>query len=251
MSSRILISFYIYILTHWGQVTHICISKLIIIGSDNGLSPGRRQAIIWTNAGILLIWTLGTNFSEILSEIHAFSFMKMHLKRSSAKWLPFCLSLNVLTHWGRDKMAAIFQTTFSNGFSWMKIYEFWLTFHWSLFLGLQLTIFHHWFRKWLGADQATSHDLNQWWLDYRRIYVSLGLNELIYFWCNWKLFGQAIITMTNQHTWSGWCHDMKMLSTLLAFSAGNPLVTGGFPSQRCNKAELWGVLWCQPEQTAQ
>ena len=45
----------IYGLTHWGRVTHICVSKLTIIGSDNGLSPGRRQAIIWTNAGILLI----------------------------------------------------------------------------------------------------------------------------------------------------------------------------------------------------
>ena len=57
-------------LNHWGRVTHICVSKLTIIGSDNGLSPGRRQAIIWTNAGILLIRTLGTNFSEILGEIH-------------------------------------------------------------------------------------------------------------------------------------------------------------------------------------
>ena len=56
-------------LTHWGRVTHICVSKLTIIGSDNGLSPGRRQAIIWTNAWILLIWTLGTNFSEIISNI--------------------------------------------------------------------------------------------------------------------------------------------------------------------------------------
>ena len=46
-------------LTHWGGVTHICVSKLTIIGSDNGLSPGRRQAIIWTNAGILLIRPLG------------------------------------------------------------------------------------------------------------------------------------------------------------------------------------------------
>ena len=62
----------------------------INIGSDNGLSPGRRQAIIWTNAGILLIWTLGTNFNEILSEIHIFPFKKLHLKMSSAKWLPFC-----------------------------------------------------------------------------------------------------------------------------------------------------------------
>ena len=53
------------VLTHWGRVTHICVGKLIIIGSDNGLSPGRRQAIIWTNAGILLIGLSGTTFSEI------------------------------------------------------------------------------------------------------------------------------------------------------------------------------------------
>ena len=57
-------------------MTHRRVSKLTIIGSDNGLSPGRRQAIIWINAGILLIRTLGTNFSEILSEILAFSFKK-------------------------------------------------------------------------------------------------------------------------------------------------------------------------------
>ena len=45
---------------------HICVSELIIIGSDNGLSPGRRQAIIWINAGILFIGPLEINFSEIL-----------------------------------------------------------------------------------------------------------------------------------------------------------------------------------------
>ena len=48
---------------------HICVSKPIIVDSDNGLSPGLRQAIIWTNAGILLIGPLGTNFSEMLIEI--------------------------------------------------------------------------------------------------------------------------------------------------------------------------------------
>ena len=84
------------VLTHWGRVTHICVSKLTIIGSDNGLSPGRRQAIIWTNDGILLIRPLGTNFSEILSKIRIFSFKKMHLKTSSVKWRPFCLGFNVL-----------------------------------------------------------------------------------------------------------------------------------------------------------
>ena len=131
--------FYWQRLTHWGRVTHICVGELTIIGSDNGLSPERRQAIIWTNAGILLIEPLGTNFSEILIGIQIFSFKKMRLKMSSAKWRPFCLGLNVLTrimacishhingfiwdaitypwfpsfsdggltHWGRDKMAAI------------------------------------------------------------------------------------------------------------------------------------------------
>ena len=84
------------ILTHWGRVTHICVSKVTIIVSDNGLSPGRRQAIIWNNAGILLIGTLGTNFSEILIEILTFSFKKMGLKVSSAKRQPFSLGLNVL-----------------------------------------------------------------------------------------------------------------------------------------------------------
>ena len=73
-------------LTHWGRVTQKCIGNQTIIGSDNGLSPGRRQDIIWSNAGILLIWTLGTSFSEILSKIHTFSLKKIHFKMSSAKW---------------------------------------------------------------------------------------------------------------------------------------------------------------------
>ena len=77
-------------------MTHICVSKLTIIGSDNGLSPCRRQAIIWSNAGILLIRTLGTNFSEILIKIYTFSFRRMYLKKSSGKWRPFCFGLNVL-----------------------------------------------------------------------------------------------------------------------------------------------------------
>ena len=83
-------------LTHWGRVTHICVSKLAIIDSDNGLSPGRRQAIIWTNTGILLIRTLGKNFSEILGKIHSFSSKKMHFKMSSAKERLFSLGLNEL-----------------------------------------------------------------------------------------------------------------------------------------------------------
>ena len=93
------------LLTHWGRVTHVCVGKLTIIGSDNGLSPGRRQTIIWTNAGILLIGPLGTNFSEIVVGIQTFSFKKIHLKMSSAKWRPFCLGLNVLScvYTGRNR----------------------------------------------------------------------------------------------------------------------------------------------------
>ena len=55
--------------------------KLTTIGSDNGLSPGRHQAIIWTKAGVSIIWPLRTNLREILIEIRC---------RSS------CLGLNVL-----------------------------------------------------------------------------------------------------------------------------------------------------------
>ena len=93
---------------------HICISKLTIIGSDNGLSPGHRQTIIWTNARILFIGSFGTKFSEILIEIVSFSLKKMHLKISSAKWRPICLGLNghifpmlhmswQMQHWGNAK----------------------------------------------------------------------------------------------------------------------------------------------------
>ena len=77
------------LLTHWGRVTHIYVSKITIIGSDNGLSPGRRQAIIWTNAGILLIGK------------------KIHLQMSSVKCLPFCLGLNVLIRPLRTNFSAI------------------------------------------------------------------------------------------------------------------------------------------------
>ena len=84
------------LLTHWGRVTHICVGKLTIIDSDNGLLPGRRQAIIWTSTGILLNGPLGTNFSEILIGIQIFSFKKIYLKMSSEKWRPSCLGLSVL-----------------------------------------------------------------------------------------------------------------------------------------------------------
>ena len=144
-------------LTHWGRVTHICVSKLTIIGSDNGLSPGRCQAIIRTNAWILFR-TLGINFSEILSEIHTFSFKKMHLKISSGKCWPFCLGLNVLhaslghkapynphcdnlitgclSHWQpwmhqvKIRLSHWQLFHFSDSFLWQKISLFWFNLKW-------------------------------------------------------------------------------------------------------------------------
>ena len=138
-----------HVLTHWGWVTHICVSKLTIIGSDNGLSPARRQAIIWTNVGILLIGSLGTNFSEILIEIQTFSFKKMHLKISSAKWQPFCLGLNVLMFPNHLQQYTAYSTAFtniehrsyvSNGVSVVSIWEkinlwfYLISFTWQQFL---------------------------------------------------------------------------------------------------------------------
>ena len=86
------------ILTHWGRVTLICVSKLTTIGSEKGLSPGRRQAMSWTNVLILLSRTLENKFQWNLKQIYKFSFKKMHLKMSSAKWRQFCLGLNVLKY---------------------------------------------------------------------------------------------------------------------------------------------------------
>ena len=114
------------ILTHWGRVTDLWVDNITIIGADNGLSPGRYQASTWINAGILLIGPWETKFTEIVIEIHAFSFKKMHLKMASGKWRPFCLSLDVLTHLPLNKMAAnladdIFKCIFLNKNVWISL----------------------------------------------------------------------------------------------------------------------------------
>ena len=82
-------------LTHWGRVTHICVGKVTIIGSDNGMSPGRRQAIIWTNTEILLIGPLGANFSELKQLIHFHSenaFENIVCEMASISSRPQCVN---------------------------------------------------------------------------------------------------------------------------------------------------------------
>ena len=141
-------------------MTHICVVKLTIIGSDNGLTPGRRQAIIWTSAGILLIGPLETNFIEIPIVIQTFLFKKMHLKMSSAKWRPFCLGLNVLTWLGWVTHSCVNEQQFQMHFIQCKYQVLIKTYHWDFFLHAKSTMSQHWFIKWLVAP---SHYLNQWW----------------------------------------------------------------------------------------
>ena len=103
------------------------------IASDNGLTPIWCQAIIWTNAALLSIRTVGTHFGEILFKIQKFHSRKCTCKCHLRNGGHSVSGSNiVLTHWhdwGRDKMAAFSQTTLSNAFSWMKILEFRLKFH--------------------------------------------------------------------------------------------------------------------------
>ena len=111
-----------------------------IIISGNGLSPFWCQDITWTNAE-----NIGPR-SNLMKRNQDFPLQKMNLKISFAKLRPFWWGSKRLTHWGRDEIDIISQTTFLNVCSSMKMFEFRLKFHWRLFLGVQLTTFQHWFR---------------------------------------------------------------------------------------------------------
>ena len=95
-------------------------------------------------------------------------FSKIHPMRANMMYLNYsywqlfirqhpspCKFISPWTKW-----PPLWQTTFSNTFSWMKMIKFRFKFHWNLFPWVQLTMNQHWFRYWLGAEQATSHYLN-------------------------------------------------------------------------------------------
>ena len=86
-----LLQFVVGLLIFW--LDYICFGKLIIIGSDNGLSPGRRQAIIWTIVGILLIGPMGTNFSEILIGIPNIFIQENAFENVVCEMASICLGL--------------------------------------------------------------------------------------------------------------------------------------------------------------
>ena len=177
-------------LTHWGRVMHICISKVIIIGSDNGLSPSRCQAIIWTNAGTLLTATLGPNCNENLIEIQTFSFKKIHFKMSSGKWRPFCLGLNVLKCRVQTKVSVNWYT-----FQQLK-YNPKPVMHWALSDQQPLNS-----RIRSPSSNCKVGDTNHFFFKFPN-------------WKNCKKIYQSIWLMT----WRS--HDMEILSTSLALCEG-------------------------------
>ena len=162
---------------------------IIWILFDISLDEGHMGLTVWNNPSnnnhidynvieslsYKLITDLGrilghaTKAKTDLSGIWLESVGRRHLTNSRGlgriSWHP----ARILAHWGRDKMAAILQTTISNAFSWMIMHEFRLRVHGSLFIRVQLWV----------SDRATSYYLDQWWLVCLCIYASLGLNELI------------------------------------------------------------------------
>ena len=113
---------YVLQLTRWGRMTHMCVSDLTMINSDSGLSPGRCQAIIWTNAGISFIEPKGINFGETLIKIHIFAFRKGHLKknrlRNSIYFRLQCFKLHVYV--GIDAEPPV-HTNLSDSVPWITI----------------------------------------------------------------------------------------------------------------------------------
>ena len=177
----------------------------VIIGSDNGLSPGRRQAIIWNNAGLLLIEPLGTNISEISIGIQTFSFKKMHLNMSSVKWRPFCLGLNmimVLRSWqtsmqSNGNRACSVRSTYistlrGDAIHWKRDTEI----HMELFIQMGI------YDKGLVQNHCKIHNmrtLNFWyaWLDYVTVLVvgdmvsNSARPSACWPWCDYTCIGQG------------------------------------------------------------
>ena len=147
-------------LTHWGQKKWLICCRWHFSNAFSyidGLVQGRRNSSalameLHLSCINLSEWKSlysGSNFTEVCSygcswQMSA-SYQVMAWHQAGDKPLSKPM-MTLLTHWGRDKMDAISQTTCSSAFSWMKMFEFRLKFHWSLFLSIQLTIIHHCFR---------------------------------------------------------------------------------------------------------
>ena len=142
-------------LTHWVWVMHICVRKLTIIGSGNGLSPEWHQAIIWTSDRTLLIGTnLWNKLQWNLIEIHIFSFKKLHLKMSG-KWRPFCFGLNVST------MAARCHASLGYCIGSITRQDSWSCYWWGSFTTQASNAAAEWWQKW--NTPLSGLKLLWWW----------------------------------------------------------------------------------------
>ena len=205
-------------------MTHICVSKLTKISADNGLSPDRRQANIWTNAGILLIGPFGTNVSEILIQIYTFSFKKMRLKMSSGKWRLFCLGLNVFS--GTQKMSInafisspVLARVLARNLDYDLIYQkpgYPLSFVYCL--GIRLRAFHVMFyEKSYCKNEENICIISQRWERYVYAYdvhtkdvdgqiIHFHLTKLIHYLQAWNIFGYIINIVLSEKK-IGWWHN--------------------------------------------
>ena len=125
---------------------HICISNQTTIGSDNGLLPGWLQAIIWTNAGILLIWPLGTNCSEIFIGhsnilIQENAFENVVCKMLAIWPQPQCVK------WSHSPVTILFHTTSTRSLSYSSWYN---NFDW-------IRILHVTWREWWIGNALGRH----------------------------------------------------------------------------------------------
>ena len=141
------------ILTAWK-----CIYENVIIISHGSLeSSNKESSIIIIISKMLAIffrpqhatcWSLPQCQTNGMSSIRVFlSCLALDKPSGNLHRQKACRNVlsRDLTHWGRDKMDGISQTTFSSAFSWMKMFEFQLKFQWHLFLRVQSIIFQHWF----------------------------------------------------------------------------------------------------------
>ena len=157
-------------LSQWNRVTHICISNITITGSDNGLSSARRQAIIYANAGLLSIGTLGTNFSEILYiSIQENPFENVVWKMASLLCRPQCVNQATgLDAWAsRVKCPARFVSHLHE----ICIYIYmWVVYSLCFFCCLFITVtwWYVWCFEWASRNQEEVQAcLVTLWLSYR------------------------------------------------------------------------------------
>ena len=165
-------------LTHWGRLTHISISKLSNIGSNNGLAPGRHQAIIWTNDAILLIGPSGTNFSEIhrnsniFIQENAFEIVVCHLVSLKTKAWFLCFTMSGLGFFSAAYSVFVFRSVFMSCCN-----RRWHTF---LTFSHQKCWWHKGLWKWhwrLSGNKLLSNATMAWLTDIYR-YMSLSFDEL-------------------------------------------------------------------------